>query len=324
MNKQNNIIDSNNDKSQYIDKREVIKKYYVNLCNNNDYLGTKLFICLVLSSMLSVSIIFSFMKVGFSYRDEKIVEIQNQLDVYKSKIQTITTSLDTVTSDLDTIKNDIKSSKESSSNSLVRIANLLKDVQLIKNALNITTESPANTKEEDLNKLSSENREFIESFENLIKDGVPFNDFIEKIDTTKYKSINNLLEFKDKNVKSVDSLKKDFTAIGSSVFGNQVKESFWQKQFRIFKEKISNAIKIESSNGTLQTLGSDLDDKGLFENAQNSVNNNKLEEAYALLKKIKSSNENITTLKSDLSNRIELNKAFAQFKIEFMEVETNS
>jgi len=249
--------------------------------------------------------------------------MKSQLDEYKGKVQSISTTLDTVTNDLENIKNDIKNNKESSSNSLVRLANLLKDIQIIKNALNISTNSQPDTKEEDLNNLPSDKREFIESFENLIKDGVPFSDFIEKIDTTKYKSMKELLEFKEKNVKSVESLKKDFTAIGSSVFGNQGKESFWQKQFRIFKEKISNAIRVESSDGKIQTLGNNLNDKGLFENAQSCINNDKIEESYELINKIKSDNENITTLKSDLSNRLELNKAFTKFKTEFIKMETN-
>ncbi len=336
MNAKNNITDSDmkqidttngniktNVKDKQVVKRGLVKKYYGKLCNNSDYLGSKLFICLILSSLLSVFTMFSLMKVSFSYRDETIVDMKSQLDEYKCKVQSISTTLDTVTNDLENIKNDIKNNKESSSNSLVRLANLLKDIQIIKNALNISTNSQPDTKEEDLNNLPSDKREFIESFENLIKDGVPFSDFIEKIDTTKYKSMKELLEFKEKNVKSVESLKKDFTAIGSSVFGNQGKESFWQKQFRIFKEKISNAIRVESSDGKIQTLGNNLNDKGLFENAQSCINNDKIEESYELINKIKSDNENITTLKSDLSNRLELNKAFTKFKTEFIKLETN-
>ena len=301
--------------------KQVIKEYYNKLCYDDKYLQNKMFVCLVLSSLISILATFSVMKVGFSYRDERIVEIQKQLELYKNKVQSISTILDTVTNDLDNIKNDVKTNKESSSDSLVRLAGLLKDVQNIKNTLNITNDVHQNLTEENLNNLSSEKREFIEAFENLIKDGVPFSNFIEKIDTKKYVNIDKLLAFKDTNVKSLETLKKDFAAIGISVFGNQAQESFWQKQFRIFKEKISNAIRIESSNGKIQTLGNDLDDKVLFENAQSYINNNKLEESYELISKIKSNNENISTLKSDLSNRIELNKAFEQFKIEFIESE---
>ena len=336
MNKKSDVTDSNmkkvnttdsniknNAKDKQVVKVELFKKYCGKLCNNNEYFGSKLFICLILSSLLSVSTMFSFMKVSFSYRDETIVDMKSQLDEYKGKVQSISTTLDTVTNDLENIKNDIKNNKESSSNSLVRLANLLKDVQIIKNALNISNDSQPNTKEEDLNSLPSDKREFIESFENLIKDGVPFSDFIEKIDTTKYKSIKELLAFKDKNVKSIESLKKDFTAIASSVFGNQGQESFWQKQFRIFKEKISNAIRVESSNGKIQTLGNNLDNKGLFEKAQSCINNNRVEEACELINKIKLDKENITMLKSDLLNRTALNKAFAKFKTEFIKMETS-
>ena len=117
-------------------------------------------------------------------------------------------------------------------------------------------------------------------------------------------------------------MKKDFSAISESTFGNNKRESFWQKQFRIFKEKISNAIRIESSNEKIQNIGNNLDDKGLFEKAQEYINNDKLNESYELLKKIKSNNENIATLKTDLSNRVELNKAFKQFKLEFIDKES--
>lgn len=301
--------------------KQIIKDYYNKLCYDDKYSQNKIFVCLVLSSLISIVATFSVMKVGFSYRDERMVEMQKQLELYKSKVQSINNVLDSVTNDLENIKNDVKTNKESSSDSLVRLAGLLKDVQNIKNTLNISNDTRQNSTEENLNNLSSEKREFIEAFENLIKDGVPFSNFIEKIDTKKYTSIDKLLTFKDTNVKSIEALKKDFAAIGISVFGNQAQESFWQKQFRIFKEKISNAIRIESSNGKIQTLGNNLDDKVLFEKAQSYINNDKLEESYELLNKIKSKNENIVTLKSDLSNRIELNKAFAHFKIEFIESE---
>ena len=317
---ENNSVKKNKESKKVVNKK-TITEYYNKLCYDEKYSQNKLFICLILSSLLSVSAMFSVTKVSLSYRDERIAEVQSKLESYKTKIQSISTVLDTLTNDLENIKNDVKTNKESSSDSLVRLAGLLKDVQNIKNILNISNDTKPNSTEENLNNLSSEKREFIEAFENLIKDGVPFSNFIEKIDTKKYTSINKLLTYKDTNVKSIEALKKDFTAIGVSVFGNQVKESFWQKQFRIFKEKISNAIRIESSNGKIQTLGNDLDDKVLFEKAQSYINNEKLEESYELLSKIKSNNENIATLKSDLSNRIELNKAFKQFKLEFIENE---
>ncbi len=312
------------DKKNNIKNKKLIIDYCKNLCYNNDYLNKKLFICFILSTLLSASVTFSIMRVGLSYRDERIVAMQNQLDTCTGKFHSIDTALDNITNDLENIKTDVKNNKESSSDSLVRLAGLTKDIQNIKGILNISDDTKPNNAAEDLNSLPAEKREFIESFENLIKDGVPFSNFIEKIDITKYKTADNLIKFKDNNVKSVENLKKDFTAISASVFGNQGKESFWQKQFRIFKERISNAIRLESSDGKIKDLESNLDDKVLFEKAQGYINNNQLNESLEVLNKMKSTNENITTLKSDLSNRVELNIAFSEFKTEFLESESSS
>ncbi|MBR1944315.1 MAG: hypothetical protein IJ848_02475 [Alphaproteobacteria bacterium] len=309
-----------------IKNKQLIIDYYRKLCYNDNYFNKRLFICFILLSLVSASATFSIMKVGFAYRDERIVEMQNQLESYKGKVHSINTVLDTVTSDLDNIKTDVKTNKESSSDSLVRLAGLIKDVQHIKEVLNIIDDTKQNNPEEDLNSLPADKREFIEAFENLIKDGVPFSNFIEeKIDITKYKTADNLLAFKDNNVKSIDSLKKDFTAIGASVFGNQTKESFWQKQLRIFKERISNAIRLEStSDNKIKDLGNNLDDKVLFEKAQSYINSDNINEALEVLNKMKSTNEHIITLKSDLKSRVELNTAFSAFKSEFFEVEMNN
>lgn len=312
------------DRKDNIKNRKLIIEYCKNLCYNDDFLNKKLFICFILSALLSASITFSIMKVGLSYRDERIVAMQNQLDTCTSKVHSINTAIDNITNDLESVKTDVKNTKESSSDSLVRLAGLIKDIQNIKGILNISDDTKENNDAADLNSLPSEKREFIESFENLIKDGVPFSNFIEKIDTTKYKTVDNLMKFKDSNVKSVENIKKDFAAISASVFGNQGKESFWQKQFRIFKERISNAIRLESSDGKIKNLGNNLEDKVLFEKAQSYINNNQLSESLEVLNKIKSTNENITTLKSDLSNRIELNTAFGAFKTEFLENERSS
>lgn len=327
-NKQDNNIKGNIKNKGRVLQKLLISKYYNKLLNNHS-IENKLFICFILSSILSVATMFSFMKVSFSFRDERIIEIQNQLESYKSKIHSISTSLDSLTNDLDKIKSDVKNNKESASNGLVRLANLLKDIQNIKATLNISSDTPSAPKEENLDNLPSDKREFIESFENLVKDGVPFSNFIEKINTAQYPSIKELIKYKDINIKSIEALKKDFSAIASSVFGNQVKESFWQKQFRIFKEKISDAIRIESSNGKIHNLGNNLDDKVLFENAQSCINNynnndKKLEECYEFISKIKSTNEKLLTLKAEVSNRLGVNKAFKQFKHEFIEKESEN
>ena len=325
MNKDNNIKDNGNNKQ--VIKKVLITKYCKKLCSSDSSLENKLFLCFILSSVLSVATMFSFMKVSLSFRDERIIEVQSQLESYKSKIHSISTSLDSLTNDFDSIKNEVKANKESNSNGLVRLANVLKDIQNIKATLNISSDSQPATKEDNLNNLPSDKREFIENFENLVKDGVPFSNFIEKIDIKKYNSVKELIKYKDINVKSIESLKKDFAAISTSVFGSQAKESFWQKQFRIFKEKVSNFIRIESSDGKIHNLGNNLDDKVLFENAQSCVNNcsndnwDRLAECNAYISKMKSKNENISILKAEVSNRLGLNKAFKQFKKEFIEKE---
>ena len=327
MNKENNTDKSilkHIEKGNKVIKKKLITEYYNKLCYDNKYYQNKLFVCFILSASLSISAMFSIMKVSLSYRDERIVEIQNQLESCKNKVQSISATIDSLANDLDSIKNDVKNSKESSSNGLVRLAGLLKDIQNIKNVLNLSNDQQTNSKEENLNDLPSDKREFIETLENLVKDGVPFSNVVEKIDKSKYTTINNLLKFKDTNVKSIESLKKDFSAISASAFGNNKKESFWQKQFRIFKEKISDAVRIESSSDKIQNLGNSLDDKVLFEKAQSYINNSKVNEAYELLSKIKSNNKDIVTLKSDLLQRAELDKVFKHFKQEFIEKEARN
>ena len=278
----------------------------------------------MLGIVITIWSAFFIMKIGMAYRDERIIKLKNQLDTYDIKLQSALTSIDEIKTSLESVQTEMKNNKDSSSYSLVRLASLLKDVQQIKEALHINSESL----EDSIKQLPSDKRDFIETFENLIKDGVPFNSFLEsntdKINMDKYAASKSILKFKDTNAKSIEALKKDFVAIGASVFGASDNESFWTKQLRIFKEKFFNAVRIESSNEANQNLGNNLDDKVLFEKAQGYINDGKSKEALEVLNKIKTDNQDILTLKSELSTRIELDDVFQKFKREFTEAEIST
>ena len=291
---------------------------------NFNSLYKRLTICIMLGIVITIWSAFSIMKIGMAYRDERIIKLKNQLDTYDIKLQSALASIDEIKTSLESVQTEMKSNKDSSSYSLVRLASLLKDVQKIKEALHINSESL----EDSIKQLPSDKRDFIETFENLIKDGVPFNSFLEsntdKINMDKYAASKSILKFKDINAKSIEALKKDFVAIGTSVFGASDNESFWTKQLRIFKEKFFNAVRIESSNEANQDLGNNLDDKVLFEKAQGYINDGKSKEALEVLNKIKTDNQDILTLKSELSTRIELDDVFQKFKREFTEAEIST
>ncbi|MDR0744585.1 MAG: hypothetical protein LBE97_01365 [Holosporales bacterium] len=285
----------------------------------NKKIGYVIFFSAIISILSSIIVIKGFI----NYQDRKVQEILDGYNVLNNKVKGILDSVSEIESSINTIKDDFKSTKENLVHVYTNIASIQNDLAIIKEEFHVN-----NSKNVDdmLKKLNSEKSDFIVSLNNLIQDGIPFESFLEsyesKIDMKKYPSVSELLKFKSIEVKSLSALKKDIAAIGSSLFNLAFEEGFWEKQKRIIKEKIMDAIKIKKIDEKEAPASKDIEDKSLYEEAVATTSNGDLEKALALLENIKLKNEALNTLISDIKKRIGVNKAFSLFKNEFIEMET--
>jgi archaellum component FlaC len=289
-------------------------------CFDSSFLDRRLVTGCVVSAVISVVTAFVITKVGFNSQDKSIQEIAENCESIDNKIRATVDSISSLNVVIESLKEELKSGKNDLTYIYVTLSALQRDISAIKQKFPIET-----VPDDVMQKLSSENASFIESLENLVKDGVPFDGFIEscssKIDIEKYISSGRLLGFAKQNTKSVDSLHKDFIAVGEKVFEVKFTESFWERQKRFIKEKITEAIKIRKTDDDGET-SDEMDDKTLFELASKHLSDGKTNEALITLEKIKMSEENLQALVSDLRKRVELENAFFEFKKEFVEAGT--
>jgi hypothetical protein len=195
------------------------------------------------------------------------------------------------------------------------------DVSVIKNELNLRP----TVSTDSVKSLSADKIEFIETLENLVNDGAPFDGFIDNCDDTidmkKYASSESLLKFARQHIKSVNAIEKEFINVGANVFdAKHIKEGFWDRQKRVIKEKFKEAMKKKDDKEN-SFVGSDND---LFNQAMQQFYNKKIEDSLLILEKIKLENEAFSLLKADLRKRVELDKAFSEFKKEYISAESQS
>lgn len=307
-----NVIENDTNEEKFIDK-----------CNSSiNFFDKKMMAGCAFSAVVAVASVFIIMKIGMNYHEEKIQELTENYASIDTRVKGLSESISVLNSSIESIKADFKEGKESSSYIYTSIASLQKDLSNIKKDLHIK----ADDIEDSVKKLPSEKISFIESFENLVKDGAPFDSFLdsysEKIDMKKYASSNEILKFKKSNTKSEASLKKDFESVGASVFEKSFDESFWEKQKRVIKEKIVNAVKIRKTDEKAEAIDESLDDKSLFEKASEFIADGEFEKSLAALEKIKMEHKDLSSLISDVKKRVELDRNFEEFKKEFIGAET--
>ncbi|MDR2598176.1 MAG: hypothetical protein LBC25_00370 [Holosporales bacterium] len=285
-----------------------------------------LWVYLLLAICVSAGCTLVILKIWTNRYELDIQNATSRCDLLENKIKAISDSVSDTFNKIDDIMMELKSSKESSSYIYTSIASLQKDVECIKNEINIKINH-----DDDISKtLPPEKKEFIESFENLVKDGAPFAAFIaahsEKIDMKKYATGNEIMKFSEMTIKSAQSLWKAFASISVAVFDTVVEESFWEKQKRIIKEKILGAFKIwkKEDGDEAARISSDTDDKSLFTMALGAAKDGDFEKSLEILEKIDVKNEELSTLMLDMKKRADLEKTFRRFKTDFIESESKN
>ena len=292
---------------------------------SSGFLDKKLIISCAASALISVVTVFIIMKIGLNYQEAKIRSVADTCSSLEARMKSISESMTDLNASIDSLKSEWKESKEHSSYLYTNLSSVQKDIALIKDRLNLTDKTEDNVK-----KLSSDKGSFIESFENLIKEGAPFESFLasqqDKIDMTKYRTSSELIKYAKQDVKSISDLKKDFDSVGYSLFKTKFEESFWERQKRIIKEKISEAIKIkkDDENSKSEVVSENASDKKKFEEAGKLLSDAKYSEAVKIFESLKIENEDLSDLISAIKKRQALEEAFAEFKKEFMEMENAS
>ena len=283
---------------------------------------TRLFSACVMTLLVSASVSYFVAKIGLDSYDKKIRSIEEDAISIGSKIDAFNKNIMQIESGIEALKNDIKLSKDKFSYLYTSISKLQNDIIAIKEKIGID-EIKIDKK---LENISPEKREFIDSFENLIKDGAPFDSYLEsneeKIDIKKYQSSEELLKLSHQKVKSLNDLKKDYISVGNSIFQQNFEESFWERQKRKITEKIKNAIKIKKDDEKLERVI--LTDKENYEKAGKLIDDAKYADAIGLLEQIKIDNEILGNFIIELKKRKHLEDAFYKFKQEYIDIEMTS
>ena len=283
---------------------------------------TRLFSACVMTLLVSASISYFIVKIGLDSSNQKIRSVEEDAISIGAKIDAFNKDLTQIESEINDIKNDIKLSKEKFSYWYTSISKLQNVITKIQEKIGID-EIQIDKK---LENISPEKREFIDSFENLIKDGAPFDSYLEsndgKIDIKKYQSSEDLLKLSNQKVKSLNDLKKDYISVGNSIFQQNFEESFWERQKRKITEKIKNAIKIEKiDEKSERMIFSDMEN---YEKAGKLIDDAKYADAIDLLEQIKIDNETLGNFIIDLKKRKYLEDVFYKFKQEYIDIETAS
>lgn len=290
--------------------------------SQNFWCGRLIIACLV-SAAISVATVFILMKSELNYHDERFQRLDESCKAIDSKITAINENMSEIETTIETLKSEWKSTKENSSYLYTTISSLQKDVKTIKEKLNIETEKI----DAQIDKMTPEKHAFLDAFETLVKDGAPFESFLEsnasKIDMSKYRSSEDLIKLSKQNIKSLADLKKDYAAVGNAMFQTNFEESFWERQKRIIKEKISEAIKIrkfDKDSAPADNINSE-SDKTKFEKVGKYLADEKYAEAYKILNSMKIENEIFNNFFADVKRRMQLEETFDEFKKEFLQIE---
>lgn len=306
-----------------MNKKDETKKKAETLPTEKRFFDKQIFVSCGLSAGIAFVAVFIMLKVGLNSHDKQIDELCEQYSTIDNRIKSISDTLTELSADIEKLHSEWKEGKESSSYIYTSISALQKDVAMMKSQLHIDTHDV----DDFIKKLPSTKSSFIEAFENLINEGVPFDSFLEsysdKIDMKKYRTSNDIIKFSKNTVKSVSDLKKDVVAIGYKLFQTKISESFWEKQKRVLKEKFSETIKIRKTDETTNLPVKTQTDKQKFEMADRLLSDGNFEKALALIEEIKVEDEELSELISDLHKRIELETAFSNFKKEFLELESS-
>jgi hypothetical protein len=280
----------------------------------------------ILNTCVSTIFAFVVLKMWITQYGEDLQEITNRHALLETRVKSIADSIDNLCTKLESITNELKSEKENSSYLYTSVASLQKDIELIKDEININVKPHDDS---DSKALPPDKKEFIESLENLITDGAPFANFLtansKKIEMKKYSTGEDLIKFSEVTVKSAHSIKNAFALVGVDVFDTFVEESFWEKQKRIIKDKILNAFKIQKKTNldNLEQIPQN-EDKSVFEAAHYAAKNGDFEKSSKILEKINRQSKELSDLILDLKKRSDLEKSFQKFKTEFIELESKT
>lgn len=297
------------------------------------FVNKNLVITCIISSVIASIIAISVAQIDVKSHESNLDKLANEhLKINKILEEKIAT----IESSLSSIKSDIKANQENSSYIYTNIASLQEDIGIIKKDFRIDNSKGNNKNKFDATKMSADEISFINLLETLINEGAPFEDFVKsydgKVDASKYESWKKLSALSNAKVKSMQELKKDFANVGMSEFGIEISETFWEKQKRIIKEKVIDAIKIkktdDKNNAEAEKVNKDedstLDDKSLFGKASELISDDKLEDSVAVLEKIKQYHPDLIALIKDANQRINLLKIFTEFKDEFTKAGSKS
>jgi hypothetical protein len=271
----------------------------------------------ILSACVALVCSFTVLRIGVNYHDEKIELVSNSISTIEMKMKDVDNLILAIKEEVSLIKEDSKSNKENLAYLYSGVASLQKEIGIIRTVLNLQKDD----NDDSVKDLPSDKRNFIESLENLVKDGAPFDGLITsysgRIDMNGYARSKRLVEYSKDVIKSVETIKKDFEVIGRVALNIRLVESFWVRQKRLISEKIASIIKIYDK-GKDEKLEEIMDDKILFKSAYDKLSRGDIGRCLNLLERIKTEDEGLGNLISDIRKRIELDSAFLEFKVEFV------
>ena len=309
-------------------KKSYLESIYESCYCNGNFFDKKLLTGCLISSVVSIAGVFIVLKLSMDSHESRIQQVIDNNKLIEDRLKSVGSSVSDLDNSIKSIKSELESGHENSAYIYTSIASMQKDLSAIKKQFHMDDDKDSAVSPESAQKLSADQISFINSFETLVLDGAPFDSFLksyeEKIDISKYAVGKELLEFSSTKTKSVSELQKDFEVIGQSEFGMTHSETFWEKQKRIIKEKLSDAIKIKKAedakeNPTDKIDEKELDDKTLYSMAAEFLADDNLKDAVEVLEKMKIENSDLSGFIKNAKTRVKLNELFQKFKNEFLE-----
>ena len=264
-----------------------------------------------LSILLAVVSSYLIQVVSNIDRDKKFGALSNEIASVKSLVQK---NIEQIAANEENVKN----TQQALTNIETSIGHIQNTIVELQKAKQLHDEKLHIHSSDSNGNLSKDYKEqFVETLGGLIKEGTPFRSLLSNcnVDLSAYASGSELLEFQDENVKTTQCIISELEVLAKELIGKDIRETFWQKQKRVFKEKFGSVIKLFQNvdNKDLTKLSDDQ----LFEVAINSLHSKEFNKALQALNLVKNQQDKLRHIEHDIKQRAELNEKFFAFKKEF-------
>jgi hypothetical protein len=287
---------------------------------SNCFLDKRLIMACVISSAITGIGVFWAVHREINLNNDRTQLLSQELDILRDKTRDVSKDVASLETIVNSLAQESKNTQEKFTYLYSKIALIQKDTSHIKKSLHVLDEEKVS---EDKPLMSPDQNAFIDQFMLLVQAGTPFLDFLKsyegKLNLDEYPSKEKILHFADQKVLSVEELQQLIRSVGEAEFGIRSDETFWDRQKRVIKEKIVNAVTI----GGGKKDDDHKDAQTLFSQAVTKIQDGEVSEAISSLEQIKDPPESLRSFMDEAKKRDELAKVAETFRTEFSRIGFN-